>query len=448
MDVKISKGANIKIKGSADRVYANHTEPEFYALKPTDFHSLIPKMVVKEGDYVMAGDVLFKDKKNEKIKFTSPVSGHVLEIKRGEKRKILEVRLKSDNEIKYKKFNLPAPDELKRQDIIDFMLDSGLWPFIRQRPFSTIADPSQQPKAIFISAFDSAPLAPDNDFIFHGDNGLFQFGLDIITQLCNGVTHLNLDGNSNSNKVFREAKGVQINNIFGPHPSGNIGVQIHHIDPINKGDVVWYLSPQDVLTIGRCFRDKKYDVSKIIALTGPKVLKPRYYKVISGSSIKGLVSENTSKDQKRFISGNVLTGQRIESDGFLGFYDSQITVIKEGNYSEFFGWLLPGFNKYSLSRTFFSWLNSKKEYDLDSNTHGEERAYVVTGQYESYMPIDIFPVQLIKAILIEDIELMENLGIYEVDPEDFALCEYSCTSKIPVQSIVRKGLDIIQKEFS
>ena len=203
-----------------------------------------------------------------------------------------------------------------------------------------------------------------------------------------------------------------------------------------------------MLTIARCFRDKKYDVSKIIALTGPKVLKPRYYKVTSGSSIKGLVSDNTSMDQKRFISGNVLTGQRIKSDGFLGFYDSQITVIKEGNYSEFFGWLLPGFDKYSLSRTFFSWLNSKKEYDLDSNTHGEERAYVVTGQYESYMPIDIFPVQLIKAILIEDIELMENLGIYEVDPEDFALCEYSCTSKIPVQSIVRKGLDIIQKEFS
>lgn len=448
MNVKISKGADIKIKGSADRVYANVANSKYYAVKPGDFHLLIPKMVVKIGDYVQAGDILFCDKNSEGIKFTSPVSGYVNDVVRGEKRKILKVIIEADEEIKYKKFNTSDLSTLDKNQIIDHLLNAGLWPLIRQRPFATIANPSDSPKSIFISSFDSAPLAPDNDFIFHGDDSVFQLGLDLVTQLCDGTTHLNLDGNSNPAKVFSNAKGVQINHVFGPHPAGNVGVQIHHIDPINKGDVVWYLTPQDIVTIGKFFRDGKYDASKIIALTGSKVKKPRYYRVIQGTSVDPIVKSNLVNGEKRFISGNVLTGKRISSDGYLGFYDFQVSVITEGNYSEFFGWLLPGIHKYSLSRTFFSWLVSKREYDLDTNNHGEERAYVVTGQYESYMPIDIFPVQLIKAVLIEDIELMEKLGIYEVDTEDFALCEYSCTSKIPVQSIIRKGLDIIKKECS
>ena len=448
MDIKISRGADIKIKGVADRVYANVSNSDFYAVQPSDFHLVIPKMVVSIGDIVKAGDILFYDKNNDKIKFSSPVSGVVSDIVRGAKRKILRVVIKSDDDIQYKEFSKIDLVSLNRNDIIDNLLNSGLWPLIRQRPYGTIADPNDSPKSIFISAFDSSPLAPDNDFIFHGDKGLFQLGLDIITQLCDGTTHLNLDGNSNSAHAFSNAQGVQINSIYGPHPAGNIGVQIHHIDPINKGDVVWYVAPQDLVTIARFFKDGKYDASKIIALTGSKVKKPRYYRVIQGSSLKNIVDDNLLPGEKRFISGNVLSGSRVEQDGYIGFYDFQISIITEGNYSEFFGWLLPGFHKYSLSRTFFSWLSNQREYDLDSNTHGEERAYVMTGQYESYMPIDIFPVQLIKAILIEDIELMENLGIYEVDPEDFALCEYACTSKVPVQSIIRRGLDLIKKECS
>lgn len=448
MDIKISKGADLKIKGVADRVYANVPQSKLYAVKPTDFHLLTPKMVVKVGDLVKAGDVLFYDKNNDLIKFTSPVSGVVQDILRGSKRKIMQVVIEADAEIKYRDFTKRDLPSLSKDVIISDLLASGLWPLIRQRPFGTIANPNDKPKSIFISAFDSSPLAPDNDFIFHGDKDLFQLGLDIISQLSDGKTHLNLDGNSNSAHAFSNAKGVQINNIYGPHPSGNIGVQIHHIDPINKGDVIWTLSPQDIVAIARFFRDGKYDASKIIALTGSKVKKPRYYRIIQGVSIIDIIRDNLVEGNKRFISGNVLTGTRINENGYLGFYDFQISVITEGNYSEFFGWLMPGFHKYSLSRTFFSWLSSQKEYDLDSNTHGEERAYVVTGQYESYMPIDIFPVHLIKAILIEDIELMENLGIYEVDPEDFALCEYACTSKVPVQSIIRRGLDLIKKECS
>jgi len=448
MDIKLSKGADIKIKGIADRVYANIPQSDFCALKPTDFHLLTPKLQVKVGDRVDAGDVVFYDKNCDAIKFTSPVSGVVHDIVRGEKRKILEIIISADQEIKYKNFEKRDLASLDRQSIIDDLLVSGLWPLIRQRPFATIANPQDMPKSIFISGFDSSPLAPDNDFVFHGDTDLFQLGLDIVTRLTDGTTHLNLDGNSNAAKVFNNAKGVQINHIYGPHPAGNVGVQIHHIDPINKGDVVWYLAPQDIVSIARFFRDAKYDRSRIVVLSGSMVKKPRYCRVMQGMSISNMIQDNLIEGDKRFISGNVLTGTRIQKDGYLGFYDFQLSIIPEGNYSEFFGWLLPGFSKYSLSRTFFSWLSSTKEYDLDSNTHGEERAYVVTGQYESYMPIDVFPVQLIKAILIEDIELMEHLGIYEVDSEDFALCEFACTSKIPVQSIIRRGLDLIKKECS
>ena len=448
MDIKISKGADIKISGVADRVYANVPSARFHALKPTDFHLLTPKLQIGIGDHVDAGDILFYDKNHDVIKFTSPVSGVVHDVVRGDKRKILEVIIEADKEITYKVFEQRDLSSLNRKVIIQDLLLSGLWPVFRQRPFSTIANPEDIPKSIFISGFDSSPLAPDNDFIFHGDNDLFQLGLDIVTQLTDGTTHLNLDGNSNPSKVFSDAKGVQINNVYGPHPAGNVGVQIHHIDPINKGDIVWYLTPQDVVSIARFFKDAKYDASRIIALTGSRVKKARYYRITQGMSISNILNNNLIEGDNRFISGNVLTGTRVKQDGFIGFYDFQISVIPEGNYSEFFGWLLPGFHKYSLSRTFFSWLSSKKEYELDSNTHGEERAFVMTGQYESYFPIDVFPVQLIKAILIEDIELMENLGIYEVDPEDFALCEYACTSKIQVQSIVRKGLDLIKKECS
>ena len=255
----------------------------------------------------------------------------------------MEVVIEAGDEIQYKEFEKRNLASLNRNSIIQDLLISGLWPVIRQRPFSTIANPDDEPKAIFISAFDSSPLAPDNDFIFHGDKDLFQLGLDIVSQLCNGTNHLNVDGNSNSAKVFSNAKGVQINNIYGPHPSGNVGVQIHHLAPINKGDVVWYLAPQDVLTNARFIKDGKYDASKIVELTGAKVKKPRYYRIIQGMSITPMIQDNLLDGDKRFISGNVLTGTKINQDGFIGFYDFQISVITEGNYSEFFGWLLPGF---------------------------------------------------------------------------------------------------------
>ena len=269
-----------------------------------------------------------------------------------------------------------------------------------------------------------------------------------ISKLTSGKVHLNINADLITSKVFTNSKDVQINNISGPHPSGNVGIQIHHIDPINKGESVWYISPQDVLVIGRLFLEGRFNASRVVALSGSEVKngRRRYHKTHIGASIKNIVSDNINDGNIRYISGNVLTGTKISSDGFLGFYDTQLTVIPEGEDPEFLGWLTPGLDKFSLSRTFLSWLMPNKEYHLNTNMHGEKRAYVMSGEYERVLPMDIYPVHLIKAIMIEDIELMENLGIYEVSEEDFALCEFVCSSKIDVQEIIRKGLDLIKKE--
>ena len=446
--IRLRKGLNIHLLGDADKVYASTKPSKKYVVKPTDFHSLNPKLCVKVGDRVKAGTLLFFDKYNEKINFCSPVSGEIIDIVRGDKRKILEVVIQADSEISYEEFTTATSNNLSREQIIEEMLKAGIWPFIRQKPYDIIANPSDMPKAIFISAFSSVPLAIDNDFALYGMDELFQKGLDYIIQLTNGKTYLNIDGNTNPSKVFTTVKRVEINKFSGPHPAGNVGVQIHHIDAINKGEVVWYLQPQDVIAIARLFTEGKYDVSRIVALCGSQIEKPRYYRTIAGAQISNLLSENIKEGKSRIISGDILSGRKIKADGCLGFYDTQITVVPEGDESEFLGWIMPGLHKFSTSKTFLSWLSPSKKYNLDTNMHGEERAYVMTGEYEKVLPMDIYPIHLIKAIMIEDIDLMENLGIYEVSPEDLALCEFVCTSKIEVQSIIRQGLDLVRKENS
>ncbi len=447
-EIRLKKGLNIHLLGDADKVYASTKPTEKYVVKPIDFHGLMPKLCVKVGDKLKAGTPLFYDKYNEKINFCSPINGEVTDIVRGEKRKIMEVVIKADTEIVYEQFTTASADSLSREQIIKTMLKAGIWPFVRQKPYDIIANPADMPKAIFISTFSTAPLAIDNDFALYGMDELFQKGLDYIVKLSSGKTHLNTDGNTNPSKVFSAAKGVQINKVSGPHPAGNVGVQIHQIDPINKGDVVWYLHPQDVIAIARLFTVGKYDVSRIVALCGSQIQKPRYYRSIAGACISNLLNENTKDGKSRIISGDILSGTQINTDGCLGFYDSQLTVVPEGDEAEFLGWMLPGLHKFSASKTFLSWLFPSKKYNLDTNMHGEERAYVMTGEYEKVLPMDIYPTHLIKACMIEDVELMENLGIYEVSPEDLALCEFVCTSKIEVQSIIRQGLDLVRKENS
>jgi Na+-transporting NADH:ubiquinone oxidoreductase subunit A len=447
-NIKISKGLDLKLKGEAEKVVVNASSSDIYSINPANFHGLTPKLLLREGAEVKAGTPIFVDKNKEQVHYSSPVSGEIAEIVRGEKRKILSVKILADKqETKYESFKQADPNSLSREEIKEQLLKSGCWPYIKQRPIDIVANPDQTPKAIFISAFDSSPLAPDYDFIVHNNGEVFQAGIDALAKLTDGKVHLTLHGATKPSGVFSNCKKVQINKITGPHPAGNVGVHIHHIDPINSGEVVWTVNAQDVMIIGKLFLTGKYDATKVIALCGSQVKSPKYYKVISGASIKSIVSEEIPNS--RYISGNILTGDNSGIDGSLGFYHNQVTVIPEGHEYKFFlgdGWLGLGLNKHSASRTYFSWLMPNKKYELDTNQNGEDRSFVMTGQYEKVFPFDIYPVHLVKSIIVNDIESMEKLGIYEVAPEDFALCEYVCTSKINVQEVVRKGLDVIYQE--
>ncbi|PIQ35092.1 MAG: NADH:ubiquinone reductase (Na(+)-transporting) subunit A [Bacteroidetes bacterium CG18_big_fil_WC_8_21_14_2_50_41_14] len=443
----INKGLDIKLLGDSEKNIVDYSAKRF-AVKPTDFIGVFPKMMVAEGDLVQVGTPLFYDKNRTNIIFTSPVSGKVEALKRGAKRRLLEVIIQSDDKFDAVQFAPQKVDGMSREAIIETMLQSGIWPMLRQRPYSVIANPAETPKAIYIPAFDTSPLAPDFDLVVQGKGDEFQTGLDVLKKLTNGPVHLNVDAKNTTSKVFLNSKNVQINKFSGPHPTGNVSVQASKISPINKGELIWYLYPQDVITIGNFFLTGKVDFTRIIALAGSEVLKPRYYKTVLGACIKRMVDGNLTKGNNRTISGNVLTGEKIEMDGFVGFYDSMVTVIPEGNEAEFFGWLLPGFNKFSFSKTFLSWMFPNRKYRLNTNLHGGHRSLVMTGKYEQVFPFDIYPMALLKAIMVEDIDAMENLGIYEIDAEDFALCEVIDTSKTEMQSIVRKGLELMRKEMS
>lgn len=447
-DVKIRKGVNIKLKGSAEKLYADAITSSDVVLKPTDFPGLRPKLSLKVGGKVKAGTPVFYNKDDERVKFTSPVSGEIVEINRGEKRKILEIKIKADGANEFESFKQADPSTLSREEIVDNMLKSGVWPFVRQRPYDIIANPDDMPKAIHVTAMDTAPLAPDYGFIAHGQGDVLQAGLDVLAKLTEGKVHLNITGNANADEAFASAKNVQINKISGPHPAGNVGIQVHHIDPVNKGEKVWVLGALDVLTIGRLFKEGKFDASRVIVAAGAKMKDPKYYKTILGANIGDLLKDGV-EEGARLISGNPLTGNMIPADGHLGFYDYQVSAITEGGKDRFFGWLpFLGYSGFSLSRTTFSFLSPSKARDLDTNMNGEERAFVMTGEYEKVFPMDIYPVHLLKSMITENIDLMEQLGVYEVAPEDFALCEYACTSKIESQRIVREALDLVRVETS
>jgi len=446
--VRLKKGLDIKLKGGAGKVLAGEAVSRLYGVKPIDFPGLTPKLNVREGDKVLAGSALFHDKLRPEVLFTSPVSGTVLFINRGDRRKLLEIVVEKEGN-EFVDFGKADPAGLTREKIKETLLKSGLWPSVRQRPYNVVANPLDVPDAIFISGFDTAPLAPDYNFVMdNSPEASFRTGIAALRKLTDGKINLILNGKGSNSDLLKNASGVEISYFSGPHPAGNVGVQIHHISPINKGDKIWTVNFQDVLAVGRLFEEGVYRNDRIIALTGSEVQNAQYYTIRSGASISSIVKENVIQGNLRYISGNVLTGTKIEPDGFLGYYDSQVTVIPEGNYYEFFGWMMPGFNKFSFSKTFASSLLPQKNYIFDTNLHGGERAFVMTGQYEKVVPMDIYPMQLLKAILAEDIEMMENLGIYEIAEEDFALCEYICPSKIEIQSIVRKGLDLMIREMS
>jgi Na+-transporting NADH:ubiquinone oxidoreductase subunit A len=445
--VKLTKGYDIKLEGEALRFIKTPALSRNFAIKPTDFRGIIPKLLVDIGSEVKVGDPLFHSKTNEKMVFTSPVSGEIVEINRGEKRVIEEIVILSDAKNNFVDFGAQNPNDMDRQAIIDKMLASGVWPFVRQRPFNKIANPEETPKSIFISGFDSAPLAPDYNYILEKEKADFQTGIDVLKKLTEGNVHLNLDKNRSNCPTLEEASGVQITKFDGPHPAGNVGVQIHHLDPvINRNDLVWTVNPQDLLIIGRLFNKGQFDSSKLIAVAGSEVKNKQYYKMSIGACVSPVLDNNTTEGHNRVILGNVLTGKHAQPNGYIGFYDQMLTVIPEGDKEEFLGWLIPTYPRPSISRTLPSFLMPEKKYKVNTGMHGEDRAFVVTGEYEKVLPMDILPVYLIKACMARDVENMESLGIYEVDEEDLALCEFVCTSKAPIQEIIREGLNYIETE--
>ncbi len=444
-DIRIKKGLDIKLVGKAKQTTSELSLGSVFAIKPSDFHGITPKILVKEGSEVKAGQALFYNKSDERMLFSSPVSGKISEIVRGERRKVLEIKITADSTQTFEDFGKKDVVTMSDEEVKNHLLASGCWAFVKQRPYDVVANPNQEPKAIFVSGHNSAPLAADYDYTLKGKETELQTALTALTKLTSGKVHVSV---GSSNSPLATAKGVDIHKVFGPHPVGNVSTQIAQVNPINKGEVVWVVTPQDLVVMGELFLTGKFNAKRTIALTGSKITEPHYVTAMAGANIGDLIKGNLERDNVRVISGNVLTGLQVSEDGFLGYYDNQITAIPEGNDYEFFGWNKPIFNKISTSRALtFSWLNPKKKYDLNTNTNGEHRAFVVTGSYEEVFPLDIYPMQLLKACMYKDLDEMEGLGAYEIAPEDFALTEFICVSKQPHQKIIREGLDLMREEI-
>ena len=447
-DIRIRKGLDIHLEGEADKVTKQLPLSPLYGIKPNDFHRIIPKLLLREGNEVKAGEALFFSKSDERILFPSPVSGTIKEIIRGERRKVLEIHIEPSKEQVFVNFGEKNIAQMEAEQIKEHLLKAGCWPFIKQRPYDVIANPDGKPKAIFVSACKTHPLAPDYDYILKGKEQQLQTALTALSKLTTGKVHVSVFKDS-SLSPFRNLKDIEIHNVSGPHPAGNVSTQIAKISPINKGEVVWVVNPEDLVVIGELFLTGKVHLTRTVALTGERFTNPHYVTAIAGAQIGGVVANQLKEvANTRIISGNVLTGTQVSETGFLGFYDDQITAIPEGNDYDLFGWAKPISNKVSLTRALtFSWLNPKKKYNLNTNTNGEHRAFVVTGMYEEVFPLDIYPMQLLKACLYKDLDELENLGAYEVAPEDFALTEFVCVSKQPHQQIIRDGLDLMMDEL-
>lgn len=456
-NIRLKRGLDIPIAGNAELTIKKSIVPDIIAMKPTDFKCLTPKLCVKEGDAVKAGSIVFVDKKRPEIGFASPCSGTVQAIVRGEKRKLLAILIKSDSETEYIDFGKKDVAKLSKEEAEKTLLESGLWAAVIQRPYGIIANPADTPKAIYISGFNSAPLAPDYNFTLKDETANLQTGVEVLRKFTKGNIVVSLKESNYATSPLYKLKDVVYYTFDGPHPAGNVGVQINNINPIAKGDIVWTVNPVMLAAIGKLFNNGIYDASRLVAITGMRAKDRCYVKTLPGISMKQIAEFADEKEvvlydapsQIRYISGDILTGENVGKEGYLGFYSNQITLISEGNYREFFGWgKIARPRKFSLSKSYFSWLTPKKRYDMDTNLNGGQRAFVVTGLYEKVVPMDIYPVYLLKAILAEDIDKMEQLGIYEVIEEDFALCEYVCPSKIDVQNIISKGIDLMIKEMA
>jgi Na+-transporting NADH:ubiquinone oxidoreductase subunit A len=445
--IRIKKGADIRLKGRPSSKVEAAPTTATYAVLPPNYQGIVPKLEVKEGAAVEAGSILFHSKEHPEVKFLSPVSGTVKEIRRGEKRRILAVVVKADGKGDSRSFDKIDPASLNADAALKAIQERGFFGFIDQRPFATVANPDVAPRSIFVSGFDSAPLAADMEVVLDGRMDAFQAGIEALRAIINGKS-INL-GIKRGQTCYAGLNGVEVSEFEGPHPSGNVGVQIHHTAPLNKGETIWTMNAEDVANLGATLTTGTYHAHRTVAVGGSECADPKYMTTTLGCEIQAVTGK--VGEDIRIVSGNPLTGDQTAADGYLGGKHHQVCMLPEGNKPKFLladGWLGMGFDKFSLSKSYPTWLLPKsKEFVMDTCNNGEERAFVVTGQYEPVFPFDIYPVQLLKSIIANDIDAMEKLGIYEVAPEDFALCEYACTSKIAVQSIVREGLDRLKKEL-
>ncbi|MBQ7414343.1 MAG: Na(+)-translocating NADH-quinone reductase subunit A [Prevotella sp.] len=440
--IKLRKGLDINLQGKAEEKRIELKSNGQYALVPDDFEGVVPKVVVKEGDKVKAGDALFVNKQYPEVKFASPVSGTVREVVRGERRKVLCIRVEADAQQEQVDFGKKDVTKMDGKAVVVALLEAGIFGYINQLPYAVSTNPSQLPKAVFVSALRDMPLAADFEFEVKGQEGDFQTGLTALSKIAK--TYLGCGVHSS----FENYQNVEVTVFDGPCPAGNVGVQVNHLDPVNKGEVVWTVEPTVVLFIGRLFNTGKVNLRRTVALCGSEVKAPAYVDMLVGEELSTLLSNSYDADHHvRIINGNVLTGKVTTKEGFLGAHTSEITVIPEGDDAdEFAGWIMPRFKQFSVNRSYFSWLCGKKKYALDARVKGGERHMIMSGEYDRVLPMDIYGEYLIKAIIAGDIDRQEALGIYEVSPEDFALAEFVDSSKLELQRIVREGLNILRKE--
>ena len=443
--IKLSKGLDMNLKGKAAKEKATFVRGSELALTPDAFVGMTPKVVVKEGDMVKAGDALFVNKQYPDVKFASPVSGQVTAVIRGERRKVLCVKVKADQEQQYVDFGKRDVSQLDGAAVKQALLEAGLFGYIDQLPYAVSTNPETQPKAIFVSALRDKPLAADFEFELQGNEEDFQTGLTALSKMAK--TYLGI-GSEQTATALTQAKDVEVNIFDGPCPAGNVGVQVNHLDPVNKGETVWTVDPSAVIFFGRLFNTGKVDLRRLIAVVGSEVERPTYVEAVVGDRVGDLLAGNLKEGKNlRIINGNVLTGKPCTTDDYVGGHTSEITVIPEGDDAdELLGWILPRFKQFSVNRSYFSWLCGKKSYALDARIKGGERHMIMSGEYDKVLPMDIYGEYLIKAIIAGDIDRQEALGIYEVSPEDFALAEFVDSSKLELQRIVREGLDILRKE--
>lgn len=451
MDIyKIKKGLNVRLAGEAAPQLRDVKQAAEYALRPGDFCGITPKVLVKEGESVLVGTPLFVDKATEKVKFVAPVSGIVKSVERGERRKLLSIRIQPDSAQVSKSFDVTGYKTMEANTMKSLLLESGVFGFFRQRPYDVVPSPDVAPKSIFISAFSTMPLAADFNFVVQGQEEDFKEGVAALSRIAK--VHVGVSPHQlNTNILPMNTSNVEVACFDGPNPVGNVGVQINRVDPINKGEVVWTLGAEEVLFVGRLMRTGKVDFTRKIAIAGSEVIEPRYAQVTIGHPLSELLEGEVKETNYnlRWINGNPLVGEKAGKGDFLGAHVTEVTVLPEGDdVHELFGWIMPRFHEYSTSRSYFSWLLGKKNYRLDCRVKGGRRHMIMSAEYERVFPMDIYVSYLIKAIITGDIDRQEALGIYEVAPEDFAVAEFICSSKLELQRIVREGLDILRKENS